>query len=109
MFDFSFSELALVVVVALLVADPKDLPGMLRAAVRWIKQVRGMTDEVRAGVKNLMDDSGITQIKDEVESDLREVTEAPRFIEDQDGKLQRVYDISDLVKNDVASTSGEKS
>jgi sec-independent protein translocase protein TatB len=97
MFDFSFSELALVVVVALLVVDPKDIPGMLRTCIKWFREVRGITDEVRSSVKNLMDESGVTELRDEMESDLREVAEAPRYIEDQDGKLQRVYDISDFV------------
>lgn len=48
MFGFSFSELVVVVVVALVVMGPKDLPKMLRKLGQWAGQLRRMAAELRA-------------------------------------------------------------
>ena len=48
MFGFSFSELVVVVVVALVVMGPKDLPKMLRKLGRWAGKLRRMAADLRA-------------------------------------------------------------
>jgi sec-independent protein translocase protein TatB len=103
MLDFSFSELALVALVALLVVDPKDVPGMMRSCMKWFGELRSVTDEVKVTVKSLMDEAQMTQLKDEIEGDLNEMRALPKhqkYIEDDQGRLQPVYDISDFIKPD---------
>lgn len=50
MFDIGASELLLVVVVAILVIGPKDMPRAMRTAGRWIAQVRRVSGHFRAGI-----------------------------------------------------------
>lgn len=40
MFDFSFSELLIIAVVAVLVLDPRHLPDVARGAGRWVARTR---------------------------------------------------------------------
>lgn len=48
MFGFSFSELVVVVLVALVVIGPKDLPKMLRRLGQWSGKLRRMAADLRA-------------------------------------------------------------
>ena len=92
MLDFSFGELALIALVALLVVGPKDLPVVLRTLGKWMGQCKGIADEFRAGFRSAMEDSSLTSL----ESDMHVFNEETKFIRDEQGNLQRVYDISDL-------------
>jgi len=47
-FGFSFSELVVVVIVALVVIGPKDLPKMLRKLGQWAGKLRRMASDLRA-------------------------------------------------------------
>ncbi len=47
MFDFSFPELLIIGIVAVLVLDPRHLPGLARSAGRWLGRARRMMDKVR--------------------------------------------------------------
>jgi sec-independent protein translocase protein TatB len=93
MLDFSFGELAVIVLVALLIVGPKDLPKVMHAIGRWFGQFKGIADEFRAGVKSAMRES---QLED-VEKDLSDIHNEINYIRDQNGNLQRVYDISDFM------------
>jgi sec-independent protein translocase protein TatB len=60
-FGFSFTELALTAIVALLVVGPKKLPQMLRTLGTWVRKVRQMTTEVRAqtGIDSILREEGL--------------------------------------------------
>ena len=49
MFDIGASELLVIVIVAILVIGPKDMPKALRHAGRWIGKLRRMSNHFRAG------------------------------------------------------------
>ncbi len=49
MFDIGASELLVIVIVAVLVIGPKDLPLALRTAGRWIGKVRRVSTQFRTG------------------------------------------------------------
>ena len=50
MFDIGPTELLLIVIVAVIVIGPKDLPLALRTAGRWIGKVRKVSGHFRAGL-----------------------------------------------------------
>jgi sec-independent protein translocase protein TatB len=50
MFDIGASELLVIVIVAIIVIGPKDLPLALRTAGRWIGKVRRVSSHFRTGV-----------------------------------------------------------
>ena len=54
MFDVGASELLLIVVLAIVVIGPKDLPLALRTAGRWIGKVRRISGHFRAGVETMI-------------------------------------------------------
>lgn len=72
-FGFSFSELVVVVIVALVVIGPKDLPRVLRKAGQWAGKLRRMAAEMRAqsGIDDLLRGEGIAD-------DLREIRKLTR-------------------------------
>lgn len=65
MLDIAPSELLLVVVVALLVIGPKDLPLALRTAGRWMGKVRRMANHFRAGVETMIREAELAEIEKE--------------------------------------------
>ena len=93
MLDFSFGELALIVLVALLIVGPKDLPRIMYAVGKWFGQFKVIADGFREGFKNAIHES---QLQD-LHKDLTAVHDEIEYIRDKDGNLKRVYDISDFL------------
>jgi len=60
-FGFSFSELLMICVVALIAVGPKKLPGMLHSLGQFIRKMRNMTNDVRnqTGIDNLLRAEGL--------------------------------------------------
>jgi sec-independent protein translocase protein TatB len=60
-FGFSFSELIVVVLVALVVMGPKDLPKMLRRVGQWAGKIRRMAADLRAqsGIDDALRSEGL--------------------------------------------------
>ncbi len=54
MFDIGASELLMIVVVAVVVIGPKDLPRALRTAGKWIGKVRRTSNHFRAGIETMI-------------------------------------------------------
>ena len=54
MLGFSWGELALVLVVALLVLKPEDLPDVMRKGAKFVRSARGVVDEVTAPMKEIL-------------------------------------------------------
>lgn len=50
MFDIGASELLLIVIVAVIVIGPKDMPLALRTAGRWIGKIRRVSSHFRTGL-----------------------------------------------------------
>lgn len=61
MFGFSFSELVVVVIVALVVMGPKDLPKMLRRLGQWAGKIRRAAADLRAqsGIDDALRSEGL--------------------------------------------------
>ncbi len=54
MFDFgTWGEILIIVITALIVIGPKDLPKTLRALGHWVYKIRGVTQQVRGYVDEL--------------------------------------------------------
>lgn len=50
MFDIGAAELLVVIIVAVLVIGPKDMPTAMRTAGRWIGKVRRVSSHFRTGI-----------------------------------------------------------
>ncbi len=63
MFGFSFGELVVLVVVAVVVIGPKDMPKVLRRLGQWASKLRRMASEIRvqSGIDDVLRGEGIAQ------------------------------------------------
>ena len=62
--DFSWSEMLLVGVVALIVIGPKDLPGMFRELGRFTAKIRSMGREFSRAMEQAAKESGVKEATD---------------------------------------------
>jgi sec-independent protein translocase protein TatB len=54
MFDIGAAELLVIIIVAVLVIGPKDLPLAMRTAGRWIGKVRRVSAHFRSGIDTMV-------------------------------------------------------
>jgi sec-independent protein translocase protein TatB len=62
-FDIASSELLLVVLVALLVIGPKDLPKALRVVGKWVGKARGVAAHFRSGFDEMVRQSELDELE----------------------------------------------
>jgi sec-independent protein translocase protein TatB len=67
MFDFSWSELLLIGIVALVFIGPKELPGVLRTLGQWMNKIRRMASEFQNQFHEAMREAELADLKKEVE------------------------------------------
>ncbi|GGZ04633.1 Sec-independent protein translocase protein TatB [Novosphingobium colocasiae] len=72
MFDIGASELLMIVIVAVVVIGPKDMPRALRTAGRWIGKMRKVSNHFRAGIDAMVREAEL----EELERKWREQNEA---------------------------------
>ena len=68
MMDLSWSHILLVLIVALVVVGPKDLPRLMRIVGRWIGKARGMADQFRKSFDEMARQSELEELRSEIEA-----------------------------------------
>ncbi|HLO20846.1 MAG TPA: Sec-independent protein translocase protein TatB [Sphingomicrobium sp.] len=63
MFGIDSSELAVVVILALIFIGPKDLPKVMRSVGYWIGRVRGMARHFTAGLENMVREAELEELE----------------------------------------------
>ena len=72
MFDVGASELLMIVIVAVVVIGPKDMPMAMRTAGRWIGKIRKVSNHFRSGIDAMVREAEL----EEMERKWREQNEA---------------------------------
>jgi sec-independent protein translocase protein TatB len=67
MFNFSWSEIALIAVVALVAIGPKDLPAALKTMAQLVKKARGMAAEFQTHVNDLMREADLEDVRKHID------------------------------------------
>ena len=66
MFDIAWSELLVIIVVALVVVGPKDLPRLMRTAGQWAGRARAMADQFRRSFDDIARQTELDELRAEV-------------------------------------------
>lgn len=64
MFDIGAAELLVIVIVAILVIGPKDMPRAMRSAGRWIGKLRRMSSHFRSGIDEMVRQAEIEEAEE---------------------------------------------
>jgi sec-independent protein translocase protein TatB len=88
--DIGWSEMAVVLMVALIVIGPKDLPRVARQIGKWTGKARGMAREFQRSLDDMAREAELQDLKEEMEKLSR--TDMRQRIEetiDPEGELRR--------------------
>ena len=84
MFDFAWSEFALIGVVALVLIGPKDLPIAIKAVAQTIKKARRMAGEFQTHVDEMVREANLQEVRDQF-NDLRRMDIKGQILKAVDG------------------------
>jgi sec-independent protein translocase protein TatB len=93
MFDIGWSEMALILLVALIVIGPKDLPRVARTVGQWVGKGRAMAREFQRALEDMAREAELDKVKSEIEKAGR--TNIGKTIEksiDPSGELSKAFD-----------------
>jgi len=93
MFDIGWSEMALILLVALIVIGPKDLPRVARTVGQWVGKGRAMAREFQRALEDMAREAELDKVKNEIEKAGR--TNVGKTIEktiDPSGELTKAFD-----------------
>lgn len=84
MLELSLAEMLFIGVIAVIVIGPKDLPKVFSHGMKLFRQLQGMVTEVRQSMDEMVKESGVDDIRKDV-----------KYLVDQHGEMQEIYDISE--------------
>jgi sec-independent protein translocase protein TatB len=107
MFDFAWSEIALIGVVALVLIGPKDMPVAIKAVSDMVKKARKMASELQGHVDEMVKDTSIAEVRQQINEirnfDIR--GEVERAV-DADGSLRSAF-ADDPLRSGSSTAMGE--
>lgn len=68
MLDFSWSHILIVLIVALVVVGPKDLPRLMRMMGQWAGKARRMAEQFRASFDEMARQSELEELRAEIDA-----------------------------------------
>lgn len=101
MFGLSLAETGLILLVAVLVIGPKDLPRVIRAIAHGVARAKSVAAEFKQGFDEIAKEAEIDALKDEF------LTAMP-VITDMGGNPQPTYDIAAELTADKARRAKEQ-
>ena len=100
MFDFAWSEFALIAVVAMIAIGPKDMPAAIRAVTGWVKKARRMAAEFQTHVDEMVREADLSEVR-------ASINEIRNF--DIRGQLEKTIDADGSIRATFASNPLEPS
>jgi sec-independent protein translocase protein TatB len=105
MFDFAWTEIALIGVVALIAIGPKDMPGAIKAVADMVKKARRMAGEFQTHVDEMVREANLDEVRSQI-SQIRNL-DIKGTIEravDGDGSIRKTFS-EDPLKTNYGSQS----
>jgi sec-independent protein translocase protein TatB len=109
MFDIGWSEMVVIMLVALVVIGPKDLPRLARSVGQWVAKGRAMAREFQRSLEEMAREAELDDVKREIEKVGR--TNFKDTIEksiDPTGELGKAFDPTPARKTSAAKADGVK-
>ena len=79
MFDFAWSEIALIAAVALIAIGPKDMPVAIRTVASMVKKARRMASEFQTHIDEMVREANLDEVKQQFNDirnfDLKDIVE----------------------------------
>ena len=99
MFDIGWTEITVILVIAIIVIGPKDLPKVLRTAGQWVARAKAMTRDFRGHVDEMIRETEIDEVKKQIDSiDKFDAESALENTIDADGDIREAFDFDALNK-----------
>ena len=95
MFELGWQELIILMLIALIVVGPKDLPRIVKTAGQWMGKARGYARDFQRTIEEAADATEIDAVKKEIDEANRELATARRDVNEG----------ADAVKRDVAEST----
>ena len=89
MFDIGWQEIIILMLIALIVVGPKDLPRIVKTAGQWMGKARGYARDFQRTIEEAADATEIDSIKKEIDEANRELATARRDVAEGADAMQR--------------------
>jgi sec-independent protein translocase protein TatB len=96
MFDIGAAEILIVLVVAVAVIGPKDMPAALRQAGRWLGKMRRMSNHVRSGIDTMIREAEMEDMEKEWKA------QNERIMRDQPEATEDIAEFEPMAKGPAA-------
>ncbi|MDE0051692.1 MAG: Sec-independent protein translocase protein TatB [Rhodospirillales bacterium] len=111
MFELGWQELIILMLIALIVVGPKDLPRIVKTAGQWMGKARGYARDFQRTIEEAADATEIDAIKKEIDEANRELSTAKRDVNEGANAVKRdVAESTDsmnkMLNEDVVPSSG---
>lgn len=96
MLDIGWTELAVIVVVALIVIGPKDLPMVLKTVGGWVRKARMLTREFQSSIDDMVREAELEDVRKQA-LELKQLNVAKQIEKtiDPTGSLRNAFDPED--------------
>lgn len=107
MLGLSWTETLVILIVALLVIKPQDIPPIVRGMRQFFRKCKAIQQEISNTLMEVVDEVELKELKEEVQAINKDI----EYIADMEGNLQETYNIKDLMeeKHKVTTPSETKS
>ncbi len=104
MFDFSFWELAIVLIVALLVVGPDKLPILAAKVGRWVGKGKRMMMSVRSDIENELKAAELKEMLDKQQSEISQLRNILNDTQtDTEEEIKKALDSGDVKQTKATS------
>ncbi|MDP5104268.1 MAG: Sec-independent protein translocase protein TatB [Erythrobacter sp.] len=87
MFDIGAAELLVIIIVAVVVIGPKDLPLAMRVAGRWIGKVRRISAQFRSGIDTMVREAELEDMEKKWKAQNEEIMRRSAALTDAEAKV----------------------
>jgi sec-independent protein translocase protein TatB len=95
MFDIGWTEITFILIFAIIVIGPKELPRVLRTVGQWVGKAKSMTRDFRGHVDDMIRDTELDEVKKQIDSvGSFDANSALENTIDSDGEIKSAFDFS---------------